>query len=123
MEYNVGDKVCYIPKLENGIVKSIHENGHILYVVYKCGEDWENYMSYTGESTNIEDLRAGWITDRDKISAKIKEDSDLLNRAIKDKNSVAQSVISNRIKNSQEKLKWLREEEKKEPDTKISEIL
>ena len=56
-----GDKVAYImfgDKLENGIIKSI--SGEYAFVVYKCGEDWDNYMNYTGARTKLSDLIPGW---------------------------------------------------------------
>ena len=66
-----GDKVCYIPYQgadpsiwENGIVKSGTLAGNefgSVFVVFKCDNDWENYMNYTGSSTKITDLKLGWV--------------------------------------------------------------
>lgn len=63
------DKVHYIPfpdcsvKLyENGIVKTMHStNKNVLFVVYHCAGDWDNYQRYTGALTDIAQLRKGWI--------------------------------------------------------------
>jgi hypothetical protein len=65
---NPGDRVYYIPfdgcpfeKIEFGIVKSINEMDLTsLFVVFNCGEDWENYWDYTGQSTKKENLFDGW---------------------------------------------------------------
>lgn len=61
-----GDKVHYQPKYfgddsENGVIKSINKYVPTLaFVVYNCGDDWENYIDYTGASTRITDLKPGW---------------------------------------------------------------
>ncbi|HMT02309.1 MAG TPA: hypothetical protein PKD00_03215 [Burkholderiales bacterium] len=62
-ELKVGDKVCYRPshysknQWENGIVKEIpnHTNTAVR-VVYNCAGDWDNFMNYTSQLTNIKDL-------------------------------------------------------------------
>ena len=66
---NIGDKVHYIPfkkcvksQYENGVIKAYHETRlDCVFVVFKCGEDWENYQDYTAALTNIKQLRKGWI--------------------------------------------------------------
>ena len=67
--FKVGDKVRYIPfpgcpvsKIEFGIVKEAYPDkvSHVR-VVYKCGENWDNYVDYTSQSTATEQLRLGWI--------------------------------------------------------------
>jgi len=61
-ELKNGMKVHFCPKsgpTVNGIIKS--HNTHTAYVVYKCNNNWSKYQDYTGVSTNISDLREGWI--------------------------------------------------------------
>lgn len=57
-----GTKVHYAPKhradIENGIVKDVTEAG--VFVVYNCGDDWDNYENYTAALTNPKDLQLGW---------------------------------------------------------------
>mgnify|MGYP006921310561 CR=1 FL=1 len=55
-----GMKVTYSPGYvkENGIVKFVQDG--IAFVVYKCNNDWDNFMNYTGCATNPEDLIEGW---------------------------------------------------------------
>lgn len=63
-----GDKVCYVNpynknEWENGIVKSLNDGTdeqYNVYVVYNCGDDWDNYMNYRGARTNPMDLEIGW---------------------------------------------------------------
>lgn len=60
-----GDKVHYAPShgnKENGIIKEIR--GEIAFVVYKCNGEWDNYMNYTGQATDLQDLIPGWINDK-----------------------------------------------------------
>lgn len=62
-EIKEGMKVHYTSphgSKENGIVKSFSENKTIVFVVYHCDNEWENYKNYTGAATNIQDLTAGW---------------------------------------------------------------
>lgn len=56
-----GDKVTYVTeyKQERGIVKSVSDSDHV-FVVYNCGNDWENYKNYTAARTRIVDLVKGW---------------------------------------------------------------
>ena len=55
-----GDKVYYDRNgtKENGIVKLVMTNN--VFVVYRCGEDWENYRNYTGVLTPLNYLKKGW---------------------------------------------------------------
>lgn len=58
-----GDKVTYIPSHgaeEKGIVKFNPLNGELVFVVYKCNDNWYDYKKYTGCATNISDLKLGW---------------------------------------------------------------
>lgn len=76
-KFTPGQKVHYAPKFgnkENGIVKSMRED--VVFVVFKCGNDWDNYQKYTGQSTKISDLEYGWVTDMNMIE----DDSDLNGR-------------------------------------------
>lgn len=61
-EMKPGQNVHYVPQVgqpENGIVKSF--NAHRALVVYKCAGNWGRYMDYTAASTELEDLREGWV--------------------------------------------------------------
>lgn len=66
MEYKVGDKVHYSPKKgpkENGIIKRIDDIPYvvpIIYVVYQCNNNWDNYKDYPAVWTRKEDLKLGW---------------------------------------------------------------
>ena len=57
-----GDKVTYIKKyaIDHGIVKEMVDDSRA-FVVYNCNKDWKNYKDYTGQSTNLVDLREGWM--------------------------------------------------------------
>lgn len=61
----VGDRVTYSTsyKKEKGIVKSLCEDKDYAFVVYHCGDDWDNYFNYTGARTRIVDLVSGWCID------------------------------------------------------------
>lgn len=60
--FNPGDKVTYTCPFgnEEGIIKSISNEDKKAFVVYKCGNDWDNYMNYTGNITEVLNLRMGW---------------------------------------------------------------
>lgn len=61
---NPGDKVCYIPTQENGIVKSTHmQSIGIVHVAYNCTE--ENYRERMAQITETTYLREGWISESD----------------------------------------------------------
>lgn len=68
--FHPGNKVHYTPRhlkneaktthtSENGIVKRVTEAG--VFVVYKCGGEWNNYQNYTAALTETEDLNHGWL--------------------------------------------------------------
>lgn len=59
MTLNIGDKVIYLPTLEQGIVKEI-QTPNLIRVVYYCNNDWKNYQNYTSILTHIKDLQYGW---------------------------------------------------------------
>lgn len=47
--------------IENGRVKGLHPtNKDIVYVVYKCGGNWDFWMNYTGVLTETKYLTRGW---------------------------------------------------------------
>lgn len=52
---------CLIDDIENGIVKSMSDNGSHAFVVFNCDNDWDNFENYTGQSTNILKLKKGWF--------------------------------------------------------------
>lgn len=61
-----GDKVTYLAhpgaKYEHGIVKSLHPANRLqVFVVYKCGGNWEHYKNYTAELTDVGSLEHGWL--------------------------------------------------------------
>ena len=63
----IGDKVHYQPEhytsneWENGLIKEIRQNRNdVVWVVYNCGGNWENYTNYTSACTNLRDLKQGW---------------------------------------------------------------
>jgi len=65
-----GVKVYYTTphgKKENGIVKSMHENDMLAFVVYHCDNDWKNYKDYTGAATNVSDLTFGWVDEHGNL--------------------------------------------------------
>ena len=67
--FKAPDKVTYIPFTDadkslwqHGMVKSVNEdNPSMVFVVFHCNGDWENYKSYTGQSTNVARLKQGWL--------------------------------------------------------------
>jgi hypothetical protein len=63
--FQPGQRVHYKPSFgepENGIVKLVHpHNPRTVFVVYKCGGNWDSYQNYTAASTNVADLRDGWV--------------------------------------------------------------
>jgi len=69
-EIKVGTKVYYTSpyrKKENGIVKSFNEEKTAAFVVYHCAGEWDNYRNYTGQHTNIKDLRYGWVDENGNL--------------------------------------------------------
>ena len=53
---DVGRYVIYnsFNKKERGRIKSW--NDKLIFVVYNCAEEWNNYKNYTASATNPEDL-------------------------------------------------------------------
>lgn len=48
--------------VENGRVKTLHPTRKdAVWVVYKCGDQWDFFMNYTGQLTEIKYLKAGWL--------------------------------------------------------------
>ena len=64
----IGDKVHYIPfkgcdesQYENGMVKEIPDHTNTaVRVVFNCAGEWNNFMNYTSQLTNINQLEMGW---------------------------------------------------------------
>ncbi len=61
-----GDKVTYLAhpgaKYEHGIVKALHGfKPNIVFVVYKCGGNWNDYQNYTSAATDVGSLEHGWL--------------------------------------------------------------
>lgn len=61
-----GDSVHYAPehykkhgKYENGVVKSISENGNV-FVVFNCNNEWHRFEDFTAANTSPNDLFMGW---------------------------------------------------------------
>jgi hypothetical protein len=63
-KFKIGDHVRFIKKSDgksvNGRVKAVHNIQKYVYVVFNCGGNWDHFMSYTSELTNIDDLELGW---------------------------------------------------------------
>ena len=51
---DIGKWVEHTPTGEKGIIKTIRD--HIIFIVYQCGGNWDNYKDYTACATHIEDL-------------------------------------------------------------------
>lgn len=99
-----GTKVHYIPKgstnadeYENGIVKSIlddnvrifaKDNDPVVFVVFNCEGDWDNYDLYIGKLTRVAELKLGWYTESDVklTSQKICELTTSLSEMLQEKN-------------------------------------
>lgn len=60
-DFKQGDKVTYRPThgpMEFGIVKRTTEVW--VFVVYKCGSNWDRFMDYTAAATDPKELTKGW---------------------------------------------------------------
>ena len=58
----IGDKVAYIKldgSWENGIIKSIGSYNTV-FVVFNCGDEWDNYKDYTAAGCDKSQLVEGW---------------------------------------------------------------
>lgn len=61
----IGTKVHYKPQhfneyqYQNGIIKEI-VNDNSVRVVYNCNNEWNNFMDYPSQLTNIKNLYLGW---------------------------------------------------------------
>lgn len=61
--FKVGQYVTYNNghTVERGRVKTLHpERNDAVWVVYKCGDNWDFFMNYTGQLTEIKYLKLGW---------------------------------------------------------------
>lgn len=57
--YKKGDRVLY-SGVDKGIVKVDQEYKDSVFVVYYCGEDWNDYENYTAQNTPLYKLTKGW---------------------------------------------------------------
>lgn len=57
--YKKGDKVLYNNK-EKGIVRHTQTERGDVFVVFNCGEDWDNFENYTASNTPTGLLTKGW---------------------------------------------------------------
>ena len=64
----VGAKCYYIPRkgapkasYKNGMIKALSKDPGSIFVVFNCNDDWKNFKDYTGQLTDIKQLRYGWI--------------------------------------------------------------
>ena len=65
----IGDKVTYTPKNESGIIKSFIDGyPDKAFVVFSCGDDWDNYQNYTGQSVLVKNLIHGWRSPEDQFA-------------------------------------------------------
>jgi len=72
-EFKIGDKVTYknnFCPVEHGIVKETVNSDGDIKVVYKCNNDWKNWMNYTGELTSKRHLTKGWNRKTIKLNLK-----------------------------------------------------
>ncbi len=69
-DFKPGDRVHYVPTMENGIVKNspsqyalgkLVDNKPRVDVVYHCNNNWAQFEVYPGVSTRVENLKKGWI--------------------------------------------------------------
>jgi len=59
-EFNIGEKVTYVPTNEHGIIKSFNSLG-LPFVIYNCENNWEmKYPLYGAQLTYPDDLVKGW---------------------------------------------------------------
>jgi len=58
-----GDYVHYKSRhgaVENGRIKSMSPSGETAWVVFHCNNEWDEYMDYTGQAADMEDIYEGW---------------------------------------------------------------
>jgi len=65
--YKKGDKVLYAGT-DKGIVKIDQEDKYSVFVVYSCGENWNEYENYTAQNSHISFLTKGWA-DKESIQS------------------------------------------------------
>lgn len=61
--FSPGDEVNYDG--QNGVVKMVSHTGRQVWVVFKCNNDWINYMDYTAQLVWSDELKKGWIIDEE----------------------------------------------------------
>jgi len=65
----VGDRVTFVYPLDfggkpsHGRVKRVEIPGvhNAVFVVFHCNEQWDDFMNYTAQLTNLQCLRLGWL--------------------------------------------------------------
>lgn len=63
-----GEFVRYGVKNEKGRVFRAPAPGiRVLPVVYNCGGDWDRWKAYTAASSNMKDLKIGWIDSKQEF--------------------------------------------------------
>lgn len=77
-DFRFGQKVHHISMigkkdLQNGIVKSKSFDDTGIFVVFKCNNDWDNYMNYTGVYCSPDMLIDGWQKTKSKIDLSVGE--------------------------------------------------
>lgn len=58
-QFKPGDFVAYTSgtgEKEIGRVKSVHPDPRKVFVVYKCGGNWDDFQNYTAAATDVRDL-------------------------------------------------------------------
>jgi len=55
-KYDLGKFVRYDSQFNPGYGKIKSWNEHCIFVVFQCGDDWDKYRDYTGQSVSPLDL-------------------------------------------------------------------
>lgn len=80
----IGQRVHYLPLnecdeslIENGMVKEIPEHTNTaVRVVFNCAGEWDDFMNYTSQLTDISQLKIGWFHSTANDSEIDSEDKD-----------------------------------------------
>lgn len=68
--FKKGDRVTYEAlhgAKENGVVKSITEDGKHAFVVFHWDIRWEDYEKFTGARVPLDRITIGWMQPREEI--------------------------------------------------------
>jgi hypothetical protein len=49
---DIGMYITYVPTGEIGRLKQFDNNSRVAWVVYKCGDNWDQYQNYTAQATD-----------------------------------------------------------------------